>query len=407
MHLQRNLRSLASFFKKTGIDIGKANIYTILPTPEAYPKHVRVIDYRSDTFSLPSPEMRKVMYEAQVGDDVYREDPTVNALEQRSAQMLGKEDALFVASGTMSNLLAIMTHCPTRGSEIITGDESHILLWEQAGAAQVAGVQLRTVTNRNDGTFDLNEMMSRIRNNKNFNYLPSTQLVCVENTHNTCGGRSTPLKWLRELAEVLKPIEIPLHMDGARFFNSVVSTGVPANEMVRDFDSVSVCLSKGLGAPMGSVLVGSSEFIARARHSRKVLGGGMRQVGHMAAAGLYALENMVERLREDHEHAKRLAKAIHDMGSKIVTVVPEEVETNILLINLDTTKVNSQQFCLRMAQVTKDELKQETAAAVKTLPWSPGIVRCVVCCNNNDEDLEATVKKLQRVIWEYDNGKQP
>ncbi|KAK9500364.1 hypothetical protein O3M35_001643 [Rhynocoris fuscipes] len=383
------------------VKIPKANVYSTIETL-TYPENVRVVDYRSDTFSKPSQEMRRVMYEAKVGDDVYGEDPTVNELERKGAEMLGKEAALFVASGTMANLLAIMTHSDNRGCEIIVGDESHILLWEQAGAAQIAGVQLRTVANKQDGTFDLKDMVCKVRNNKAHSFLPRTSLVCVENTHNSCGGRVLPIDWLKELGETLKELQIPLHMDGARFFNSVVRTGIPANEIVKDCESINVCLSKGLGAPIGSLLIGSETFVKKARHLRKVLGGGMRQVGLMAAAGIYALDNMVARLQEDHDHCYAIARAIHDMGSKIVSVDLNAQETNILLINLDTSVVTAEEFCKRLRTVTNDDLKDEYPAAVKILPWSTNIARLVVCCNNNVQDAQVTIRKMQRVIAEYD-----
>lgn len=379
----------------------KANIYTVTELL-SYPENVRVVDYRSDTFSKPSEEMRRVMYEAEVGDDVYGEDPTTNELENKGASMLGKEAALFVPSGTMANLLALMTHADSRGCEIIVGDESHILLWEQAGAAQIAGIQLRTVANKPDGTFDLKEMVRKKRDNKAHSFLPRTSLVCVENTHNSCGGRVLPIGWMKELGALLKELEMPLHMDGARFFNSVIKSGVPPDEIVKDCDSINICLSKGLGAPIGSLLIGSENFIMRARHLRKVLGGGMRQVGLMAAAGIYALDHMVARLKDDHDHAYAIAKAIHNMGSKIISVDLEAQETNILLINLDTSVLTAEEFCRRLLIVTEDDLKEESPAAVKVLPWTPNIVRLVVCCNNDIQDATVTIKKLQRVIAEYD-----
>ncbi|KAL1130758.1 hypothetical protein AAG570_011999 [Ranatra chinensis] len=347
--------------------------------------------------------MRDAMYKAEVGDDVYGEDPTVNVLERTGAKMLGKEAAIFVASGTMANLLAIMTHCDKRGREILVGDQSHILLWEQAGAAQIAGVQLRTVTNKDDGSFDIKEMLTKVRDNKTHSFLPQTALICVENTHNSCGGRVVPFPWLQELGKVVKPLEIPLHMDGARFFNSVVSSGIQAKDIVKDFDSINICLSKGLGAPVGSLLVGREEFIRKARYLRKALGGGMRQVGLVAAAGIYALENMVERLKEDHAHTLAVAKGIHETGSNIVTVDIDSLQTNILLINLDTNFVTAGEFCKRLAMVTSDEIKSDNPVVVKMLPWTNSIARLVVCCNNTNDDIQYTIKKMKLVINEIEN----
>ncbi|XP_014261297.1 uncharacterized protein LOC106673629 [Cimex lectularius] len=400
MHARIFCRSLRQLNEaKNYFEVGKASIYNAQESL-TYPKNVRIVDYRSDTFSKPSKEMRQVMFEAKVGDDVYGEDPTVNALEEKGAKMLNKETSLFVASGTMANLLAIMTHADNRGCEIIVGEDSHILLWEQAGAAQIAGVQLRSVPNFPNGTFSVKEMLQKFRRSQNFQ--PRTSLVCVENTHNSCGGRVTPLSWLRELSDALKDTGVPLHMDGARFFNSVVSSKVPAHEIVRDCDSINVCLSKGLGAPIGSLLIGKADFIHKARQLRKVLGGGMRQVGLVAAAGIYALDHMVERLEEDHIHARTVAKGIHDMKSQVVQVDLDSLETNILLIHVDTHVITSQQFCKRLASITKDELDEGIETAVKILPWTTNIARLVVCCNNNAEDAEATVKKMQFVIRELD-----
>ncbi|XP_014283446.1 uncharacterized protein [Halyomorpha halys] len=381
----------------------RANFYSPNQELVTLPENVKIADYRSDTFSKPSWEMRRRMYEAKVGDDVYGEDPTVRELEVKGAQMLGKETALFVPSGTMSNLLALMSHSHTRGCEIVVGDESHIIVWEQAGAAQIAGVQLRTVLNQPDGTFDIKEMLTKVRDNNSM-FHPRTTLVCIENTHNSCGGRILPLKWIRELSAVLKDLQIPLHLDGARFFNAVVKCGLPPHVMAEGCDTVNICLSKGLGAPMGSLLIGSEETIFKARLLRKALGGGMRQIGLVAAAGIYALDHMVERLTEDHIHTYNIAKAIHEMKSDIVSVDLNSVETNILLIKLDTTKVTADLFCKRLALVTEDEMKENEPASVKLFPWNSSTARLVVCCNNTGEDEQVTIKKLQRVIWEYENG---
>lgn len=380
-----------------------AGFYSPGLKPVSYPQHVRIADYRSDTLSLPNMEMRKLMFEAPVGDDVYGEDPTVRELEAKGAALLGKETSLFVPSGTMANLLALMTHSTSRGCEVIVGDESHIIVWEQAGAAQVAGVQLRTAMNKPDGTFDIDEMLSKVRDESNALF-PRTTLVCIENTHNTCGGRVLPLSWIRELSAVLKEKQLPLHMDGARFFNAVVHSGIPPDEYAQGCDTINICLSKGLGCPMGSLLVGSEKTILKARLLRKVLGGGMRQIGVVAAAGIYALDHMVDRLREDHKHTYNIGKAVSEMNSSIISVDLDTVETNILLLKLDTKIVSSERFCKRMALVTEDEMKEDSAASVKMFPWNPSTARLVVCCNNDAEDEQVTIKKLQRVITEYENG---
>ncbi|KAJ9574649.1 hypothetical protein L9F63_008181, partial [Diploptera punctata] len=269
--------------------------------------NVRTIDLRSDTKSKPTPEMRKAMFEAAVGDDVYGEDPTVNELEEKAAAILGKESGLFIPSGTMGNLLAIMVHCNERGSEMICGDKSHTFLFEQGGPAQIAGVQISLLRNNPDGTFDLDEMEEKIRDHSDI-HEPKTSLICVENTQNWCGGKVLPLKWLDELGIRAKKLNIPLHMDGARLFNAAVYLNIPASRIIRDFASATFCISKGLGAPIGSILVGDKEFIRKSRRLRKALGGGMRQVGVIAAAGIIALDSMIERLQDDHIRAKAIAK---------------------------------------------------------------------------------------------------
>ncbi|BET02836.1 L-allo-threonine aldolase [Nesidiocoris tenuis] len=405
MHSRHGKRLVEGLLKRNNpLKQTRASIYDAF-VGLTYPDNVRVVDYRSDTFSKPSHQMRQVMFNAKVGDDVYGEDPTVNELEKKASAMFGKEACMFCASGTMSNLLAIMTHSEQRGCEVIVGDESHILMWEQAGAAQIAGAQLRTVANKPNGTFDINEMISKIRSNQ-VKFSPRTSLVCVENTHNSCGGRVLPIPWLEQLGEVLKDFKIPLHLDGARLFNSVVYYGRPVKDTVVPCDSINICLSKGLGTPMGSLLLGNEQFIEKARILRKVIGGGMRQVGLMAAAGIYALDHMIDRLREDHADARAIAQAIHDCGSQVISVDMDSVETNILLIHCDTRFVKTDEFCRRLAHLTEEEMRGPNPTAVKILPWSPSIARLVVCCNNDMDDRLATITKMQRVVMEFDKRAQ-
>jgi threonine aldolase len=283
-----------------------------------------VIDLRSDTLTLPSPEMRKAMAEAELGDDVFAEDPTINRLQEMAAERLGKEAALFTASGTQSNLVSLLTHCG-RGAEVLVGEEAHILFFEQGGAWTLGGIGLRPVRNDAKGRLDLAEVRAKIRpDNEHF---PRTGLIAVENTHNRCGGTVLGEEDLAAVRQVADENGLPVHMDGARIFNAAVKLGVPVDRLAGYADSVCFSLSKGLGCPVGSVICGSREFIREARRNRKVLGGGMRQAGVLAAAGIYALENMVERLADDHENARLAAGGLREMPG--VKLDPEP-ETNLL-----------------------------------------------------------------------------
>lgn len=285
-----------------------------------------MIDLRSDTVTKPTPDMRRAMAQAEVGDDVYGEDPTVNRLQEYAAELLGFEAALFVPSGTMGNQVAIAVH--TRpGQEVIVEAQSHIYNVEMATMARFSGVQPRVLLG-DRGVFTAQQVEAAIR--PNLYYLAHTGLVCLENTHNAAGGRIFPLSVTREILEVAHRHGIPVHLDGARIFNAAVALGVPAKELVRGFDSVMFCLSKGLGAPVGSMLCGSREFIQEARRVRKALGGGMRQAGVLAAAGLYALTHHIDRLAEDHENARILAEGLSQIPGLSVT----PPETNIVLVEI-------------------------------------------------------------------------
>ncbi len=288
----------------------------------------RVIDLRSDTVTVPDAAMRRAIAEAPVGDDVFGEDPSVRRLEAIAAERTGKEAALFVASGTMSNLVAIMSHCG-HGDEAIVGSDAHILHYEVAGAAGVAGVQLRPVANDARGRIAPAAVEALIRGANVHN--PRTALLCLENTHNRCGGAAIPLSDVEELAGVAHRQGVRVHIDGARIFNASIALGVSVAELAAPAESIGFCLSKGLGAPVGSVLCGPAEFIARARKTRKMLGGGMRQAGIIAAAGIYALDHMVDRLAEDHENAKLLARGLAELP--MVEIDPDSVETNIVIFN--------------------------------------------------------------------------
>ncbi|GAB4538217.1 MAG: low-specificity L-threonine aldolase [Anaerolineales bacterium] len=261
------------------------------------------IDLRSDTVTQPTPEMRAAMAEAEVGDDVYMDDPTVNQLQERAAAMLGKEDALFVASGTMGNLLSLLTHCQ-RGDEIIVGDKSHIYLNEAGGSAALGGIHPHPVQNQRNGTLALDDLRAAIQTEDVHHTI--TRLICLENTQNVCGGIPLSLEYMQAVGKLAHENNLALHVDGARIFNAAAALNVSAKDLTAPADSVMFCLSKGLCAPVGSMLVGSKKFIQRARHLRKMLGGGMRQAGILAAAGLISLDKMTARLAEDHLRAQRL-----------------------------------------------------------------------------------------------------
>ena len=287
------------------------------------------IDLRSDTATLPTPEMRQAMANAELGDDVYGEDPTVNRLEALVAERLGKQAGLFVPSGTMGNLAAVLAHCG-RGDEVILGDYSHTFLYEAGGMAALGGVHPHTVPNQTDGTLALEDIAAAIRpDNPHF---PISRLICLENTHNRCGGIPLTAAYTRQVGELAQRNSLRLHIDGARIFNAAVALGVSSAELVAPADSVMICFSKALCAPVGSMLCGDEEFIQRARRVRKQLGGGMRQAGVLAAAGIVALESMVDRLADDHARARLLADGLREIRAlSLETAIPP---TNMIYIQL-------------------------------------------------------------------------
>jgi threonine aldolase len=292
---------------------------------------MKVIDLRSDTVTLPTEEMRRAMAEAEVGDDVYGEDPSINRLQERAAQLLGQEAGLLTASGTMSNLVATLTHCQ-RGDEIVMGDQAHMFWNESAGAAALAGVQVRLVPNDPQGRIDSSDLEAAIRPRGNIHFPPTT-LVCLENTHNRCSGGVLTPEDTKKVANMAHAAGAKVHLDGARIFNAAVALEVPASELTRDVDDVSFCLSKGLSCPVGSVLCGSQEFVDQARKWRKMVGGGMRQAGVLAAAGLVALDTMIDRLAEDHSNARRLAHGLANISG--LHLDPESIQTNIVIFQVD------------------------------------------------------------------------
>ena len=289
-----------------------------------------MIDLRSDTVTHPTPAMRQAMANAIVGDDQYGEDPTVQELEALTARMLGKPAALFVASGTMGNLVALLTHCG-RGDEVIMGDECHIFYYESGGAAALGGMPFSLLPNGRFGQLDLDRVRKAVRAVRPG--YPRTGVICVENTHNRCGGVALGLDYLAELHALAQDAGVPVHMDGARIFNAAAALDCPVEEIARHADTVQLCLSKGLAAPVGSLVVGSEDFIMRARAARKIVGGAMRQAGVIAAAGVVALQTMVDRLPEDHARAWRLAKGLATLPG--VTVDLDTTNTNIVIFQTE------------------------------------------------------------------------
>ncbi len=287
---------------------------------------MKIIDLRSDTITLPTEAMRQAMYEAELGDDVYQEDPTVNRLEALAAQMLAKESALFTASGTMSNLIAVLTHTHP-GHELILGSEAHIFWYEVGGVSTFGGVVMHTVPNDQDGRIDPDAVAQAIRP-KNIHH-PQTTLLCLENTHNRCGGAALTPEYTSTICQLAHQHGLRVHLDGARIFNAAIAHNAPASELAKDADSICFCLSKGLSAPVGSLLCSTREFVDKARKWRKMMGGGMRQAGVIAAAGIVALKTMVNRLAEDHATARQLAHGLAVIPG--ITINPEKAQTNIVM----------------------------------------------------------------------------
>jgi threonine aldolase len=365
---------------------------------------MRVIDLRSDTVTKPTREMRQAMATAVVGDDVYQEDPTVFQLERRVASMFHKEAALFFPTGTMANLTAVMAWCPKRASEIIVGHKSHIFLYEQTGACQYGGISMRTVTNLPDGTMDINEIQNSIREEDI--HEPETCLICVENTHNACGGKVLPITFLhrlKQLCDTQSPNKIPIHIDGARLWNAITAMDCTPVDIAKYADSVTVCLSKGLGCPAGSLLVGSKELIQKARRIRKSLGGGMRQTGILAAAGLVALDDF-ERgvLRDDHRKAAELVRGISD----IPNFEPyNPIETNIVFIKIHPLCLppnpNSQSILQRIRDVTADTMVEKMKEkGVFISAWAPDLIRLVFHRDLNDEDVSIIINGFRDIYYQ-------
>lgn len=339
-----------------------------------------MIDVRSDTVTKPTEEMRKASYEAEVGDDVYGEDPTVTLLEKKAAEILGKEAALFVTSGTQGNQIAVLTHCRP-GNEILLEEESHIFYYESGAVAALAGVQTRTIPGVN-GMMNPQDVESAIRGEDQ--HFPETGLICIENTHNRAGGAVVPVSNMAEICEVAQRYSIPVHVDGARLFNAAASSGIPIQEFTKHCDTVQICLSKGLGAPVGSIIAGSNEFIKKARKWRKRLGGGLRQVGIIAAPGLIALTQMTERLSEDHENAKFLADGLREISPLRIV---NSVDTNIVVMDVSDLGMKADQFV--------QALKEKGVLAVT---FGPTLVRLTTHFDVNRGDMETVISTVNAIV---------
>jgi len=343
---------------------------------------METIDLRSDTLTRPTPAMRAAMAAADVGDDVFGEDPTVNRLEAMAAEITGKAAALLVASGTMANLVSVLTHCQ-RGDEMILGDQAHIFFYEQGGSAALGGVQPRILPNRPDGTMALSDIAAAIRPTDV--HFPTSRLIALENTHNRCMGTPLTADYTGAVAELAHANGMSLHVDGARIFNAAAALQVTVKELVASADSLSFCLSKGLGAPVGSLVCGDAAFIRRARRLRKVVGGGMRQAGILAAAGIVALTQHVARLDVDHANARRLAQGIADIPG--LAVDADAVHTNIVFFDVTAEGLSAGDLVTRLAQ-----------AGVRVLAPGSNRIRAVTHLHITEADVERVIDILSLTL---------
>jgi len=356
---------------------------------------VRLIDLRSDTVTKPTEAMRHAMASAQVGDDVYGEDPTVNRLQEMTAEMLGKEAGLFVASGTMGNIVAILSQ-GSPGDETIVGSHSHIFLYEGGGPSALAGVQTCSILNEPDGTISIEVIEAAIRADDD--HCPRTRLICLENTHNRCGGITLSPDYCNAVGQLAHSRDIAVHLDGARLFNAAIALGIEPRKLTQNADSVMICLSKGLGAPVGSVLCGTRKFISRAKRMRKLVGGGMRQAGIIAAAGVYALEHHIDRLSEDHRNARLLADGIDAMpeffcGSHAGTGA--SVQTNIVYFKIDSAANGDPSLD---AVELLGRLRSHGILAGSPLGGDGYTIRMVTHLDVTQEDITYTLSTLQNAV---------
>lgn len=340
---------------------------------------MKIVDLRSDTFTLPTQEMMQAIQTAELGDDVFREDPTINKLEDIAAQKVGKESALFVTSGTQANVVCLLTHT-YHGDEVIMEAQSHIYLYEVGAMAALGGLMAHPVPGKN-GVLSPEDVKKAIRGDNI--HFPVTRLVCMENTHNNAGGTVITPAQIKAVADVVPP-NIKMHLDGARVFNAAIALNTDAKNITKPFDSVMFCLSKGLSSPVGSMVCGSEEFIERARKQRKLLGGGMRQAGILAACGIVSLEKMIDRLKDDHKNAKKLAKGLsHVHGIRIDL---DTVQTNILIFNVSD---------LGGSHTFIEKLEKK---GVKCLARDENHVRMVTHRMISDEDIDIALERIEEVI---------
>ena len=340
------------------------------------------IDLRSDTITKPTKNMRKAMAEAEVGDDVFSEDPTVKCLEKAAADKLGKDAAVFVPSGTMGNLISMLSHC-NRGDEIILGDQSHIFLNEVGGISALGGIHPHIIANESDGTLNLKTIEKKIRAS-DLHY-PPTRLIALENTHNYCMGSPIKPEYMRQIGGLAKKYNLKIHVDGARIFNAAVAMAVDVKDLVIDTNSVMFCLSKGLSAPVGSLVCGNKEFINKARKWRKMVGGGMRQSGHLAAAGIIALNELVCELKKDHYNAQILAQGLAKI--KKIDIRPELVKTNIIFFSLKHPSLSPEEF-----------IKKLDAQGIKILMIQPEMFRIVLHREITETQVEQVIRVLAELI---------
>jgi threonine aldolase len=343
---------------------------------------MRVVDLRSDTITRPTSNMRRAMAEAEVGDDVLGEDPTINRLQEMAAERLNTEAALFVPSGTMGNLVSALTHC-SRGDEVILGNQAHMFCLEGGGMAAVGGIHPRPLQNAPDGTISIEEIEGAIRPDDVHH--PRTRLIAVENTHNRCYGSPLTPSYMGEIRKLADRYGLKVHVDGARIFNSAVAQGIDVRDLTAAADSVSFCLSKGLGAPAGSLICSSRDFIARARRMRKMLGGGMRQAGILAAAGIVALEEMVERLAEDHANAQRLGEVLS--GVPGVAIRRDLITTNIVYIGIEREGLTAQALAQKLR-----------AGGVLVGPTAPRMMRAVLQYHVTSDDIEYVLRAFEEAM---------
>lgn len=342
-----------------------------------------MIDLRSDTVTLPTNEMKQFIIDSPLGDDVYGEDPSVNLLQKKIAKIFNKESALFVPSGTMANLISVLTHC-NRGDEVILGNKSHIFFYEAGGISAFGGVHSHQINNNDDGTININDIENAIRK-KGDDHFPKTKLICLENTHNACYGSPINTDFFSEVKNIAKKHNIPIHLDGARIFNAAIALNKSVDELTKDCDSVSCCLSKGLSAPVGSVILGSKNFISKAKSLRKALGGGMRQAGLIASAGIFSLDHMINRIIDDHSNAKILASKLNLIKNLEINL--NQVHTNIIFIyNRDKTLSNQD----LLLSLEKNNIKIDYKGNSK--------FRLVTHSGFRKEDINAVIKVFRKIF---------